>query len=96
MVIPTYKNRLLFCDKSLTLVDVVFNTGSIVDNFKPIIKWNKKYDVLDIESENINIFYDSENMPIMYQCLINIAKNKKYKEFISCKLIIMPIKKQGE
>jgi len=92
-IIPQYQTRLLVDNKNITLADVIFNTGSII-NINPLIKWNKKYDVLNVESDNINIIYDSENMPIMYQCLINIAKTKKYKEFVSCKLIIMPINQQ--
>jgi len=92
-IIPQYQNRLLVDNKNFTLVDAVFNTGSLSD-INPLIKWSKKYDVLEVESENINIIYDSENMPIMYQCLINVAKAKKYKEFVSCKLIIMPINQQ--
>jgi len=76
---------------NLTLADIIFNTSSLVEDFKPLIAWNKKYDELNVKTENTHIMYDSENTPIIYKCLIDIAKNKKNKEFTSCTLIIMPM-----
>jgi len=74
----------------LTLADIVFNTGSLIE-INPLIKWNKKYDTLDVKTENAYIMFNSENEPIMYKCAIDVAKNKKYVEFAYCTLVIMPM-----
>jgi len=87
--IPEYK-KFVHIKELTNLADVIINLGNLITDEKIFISWSKKYDALDLEAEDIKIFYENKKKPIIIKGLINTSKKITKKEMYYCTLVIAP------
>ena len=96
-VFPKYERVLLENSKitkqisnELTFTDCIINVGSITGK-KILVKYNKKYDKLNLYQEKTQIYYDEPNTPFMVSGLVDFGSSRE-KLMLQTKIVIMPLK----